>query len=335
MKRLLSTTLAMLGMLVLTSGAVQAQTTLRLGTCGTGGYWFQSGTVLANLINKYAEGVEAKAIPTSCTAYNLIALGRDAIEIGLSLSSEDPLAYRGDAHFSDKGTKDKIRAVSVWYTNYLHIFTLDPKIKSIADLRGKRLAIGVPKGGTNTQARAVLRAAGLDPDKDVQFSEVNLEAGVSQLRAGQIDAQFWSMPTNNPKMSELTSTRQVYLIPVTPDLVEKLPDALALGLGTIPADTYAGQKQPVHAAAGAVTLVTRANVDDDVVKKAVGALYDHLDEFYAALPATAREVTRENALAHLTIPLHPGARAYYREKGFPGLAELDQKLKRSGTAAGS
>lgn len=333
MKRLLSATLALLGVL-LASGTVHAQETLRLGTCGTGGYWFQSGTVFANLINKYAQGVEAKALPTSCTAYNLIALGRNAIEIGLSLSSEDPLAYRGAAHFEAKGTKDKIRALSVWYTNYLHIFTLDPDIKSVADLRGKRMAIGVPKGGTNKQARAVLRAAGLDPEKDVELAEVNLEAGVSQLRAGQIDAQFWSMPTKNPKMSELTSTRQVYLIPITRELLEKLPDSLALTYGTIAAGTYAGQKQDVAAAAGAVTLVTRANLDNDTVKKAMGALFDHLDEFHGALPATAREVNKANALSNLTIPLHPGARAYYEEKGFPGLSELDRRLQRSGLAPG-
>ena len=326
MFRKFSLALCALALSVAVSTTADAQT-VRIGTCGTGGYWFQSGTVVANLINKYGDGLNAKAIPTACTSYNLTALGNDAIEFGLSLDSMDKLAEAGKEPFADKGTKGKIRSLSTWYTNYLHIFTLDPDIKSIEDLRGKRLAVGAPKGGTFRQTMALLKAAGMDPEKDTTLAKVNLEAGSMQLRGGQVDAQFWSMPTNNPTMSELTSTRDVYFIPVSEATAQKLPESLNLRLRDVAKDTYPTLKSDTPMLSGSVTMVTRANLDADVVEKVLGAVYGHLDEFYQALPATAREVNKKAALSGLAVPLHDGANAYYSQRDFPGLAEFKERVE--------
>lgn len=326
MRKILLLVIGTLLLNVISWSTAHAQT-VRIGTCGTGGYWFQSGTVVANLVNNYFDDLNAKAIPTGCTAYNLTALSKDSIEIGFSLDSMDALAYSGKDAFSDKGTKGKIRSLTTWYTNYLHIFTLDPDIKTIEDLRGKRVAVGAPQGGTNRQANAILKAAGLVPGKDIELADVNLESGIMQLRGGQVDAQFWSMPTNNPAMSELTTTRDVYFIPLSKDLYAKLPKELNLRMSALPKGTYPTLQSDTVTLAGSVTMITRENLDDKVVKAVLDAIYGHLDEFRQALPPTALEVKKENALSGLSIPLHPAAAEYYSKNNFPGITEFKKRVK--------
>jgi TRAP transporter TAXI family solute receptor len=302
--------------------------TVTIGTCGTGGYWFQSGTVLAELINEHAEGdVNAKAIPTQCAAANLVALAKGEIDFGLSVDSMDRKAFNGEDAFSDKGTKGKLRSVTTWYTNYLHIYTLDPDIKTLDDLRGKRVAIGAPKGGSFKQANAVLKAAGMEPGEDVELAKVNLESGIRQLKGGQVDAQFWLMPTNNPAMSELTNTRDVYFIPVSSAIVEKIPAGLNVRLETLSPEVYPMLEEGLPALASSATMTTREDVDDKVVEQLLDAVYGHLDAFYGALPATAREVKPENALSGLVIPLHDGAENYYEKHDFPGLESFKERVK--------
>lgn len=325
MKRLYAVLFGLLSFAFLAAPA-QAQT-ITIGTCGTGGYWFQSGTVLAQLINKYGGGVKAKAIPTACAIYNLVALGRGDIDIGLSIENMDRLAEAGAAPFAGKDTKGKIRFLTTWYTNYLHIYTLNPKIKTLQDLRGKRVAVGVPQGGTYKVAMAVFKADGLDPQKDMTLVKVNLETGIMQLKAGQIDAQVWDMPPNNPAMSELTNTRHVYFIPVPKSAFRRIPKKLALSLVTVPAKTYPNMDHGVPMVAGYATLVTRKGLSSAVVEKVLGALYGHLGEFYAALPSTARQLNKKNTFSGLSIPLHRGALEYFKKHDFPGLKRVAHDMQ--------
>lgn len=327
--RLLGIVLGVLGLLGVGAASVSADT-LRIGTCGTGGYWYQSGTTLANMISEHVDGMDGRAVPTACTIFNINALARGEQDLGLSVPGRSLAAYKGEGQFADSNTAGRLKALTTWYRNFTHIFTLDPDIQSIADLEGKRVAVGVPGGGTHTQTMLLLEAAGLEPGEDVQLAEVNLETGVGQLEAGQIDAQFWLMPIHNPTISRLTSTRDVYLIPVSQELADRLPPELGVSLATIEEGTYRNQDTDVATLASAVNLMARADLDDRIVHDVLAALYDNLDQFHNSLPETAKEVSPDNALSGIAIPLHPAARAFYEERGFPGLAEYEARLEANG-----
>lgn len=304
--------------------------TLRIGTCGTGGYWYQSGTTLANMIDEHLDGHSGRALPTDCTVYNLNALASEQQELGMAVDAENVLAYRGEAQFQGGRTEGNVASVTTWYNNLLHIYTLDEDIESIEDLEGRRVAVGVSGGGTNSQATAVLEAAGLDPDEDLQAEEVNLETGVEQLEAGQIDAQFWLMPINNPTMNQLTSTRDVYLIPVGEELAGEIPAEQGMNLNVISAGTYPNQDQDVGAFSSSVNLMTHRDMDDDAIYGVLEMLYNNIEQFHGALPQTARDTNRDNAVAGLAIPMHPAARAFYEDNDFPGLEAFDARLERRG-----
>lgn len=296
---------------------------IRIGTCGPGGYYYQSGTVVANIINHYVPNVHAVAVTTTCASYNLHAIQAGALEMGLTLNIWNRMAYTGEALY--KGPPlNRLRFFSTWYVGYVHFFTLDPKVKSLADLKGKRVAMSQP-GGDAPVMVALLKGAGLTEGKDYTAIHTNLSNGISLMKAGQIDAMGWDMPFNNPAMKAFTHTRRVHLIPVTEREFASIPEDFKAGsyFGSIPAHTYPGQNFAVPAVAEPVTMDMSARVNPQVAYKIAAALFEHLGLFHRDLQSspTAMQVSKASAVAKgVSIPVQKGALKYYREHHFPGAA---------------
>lgn len=304
------------------------QKRITIGTCGVQGYWYQSGTVLARILNKYATGVKAKAKPTACTSYNITAINKNELELGISVNFMDKLAYTGTEPF--KSNMD-ISSLMLWYRNYMHIFTLNDEIKSLKDLEGKRVAVGVVGSGTRKTAIPILKSAGLEPGKNVDVLNVNLEAGIDMQKAGQADAQFWLMPKRNPGMTSLTETRKVYFIPVGQEQLQSLPSQVvdAYNVQNVPSNTYKHQKESVPMLSHLVTLLANPQLENDTVYNIVKAFFEHINEFYDSLPSTAKDISKDTALEGLLVPLHPGAEEYYKENNFPGLSSLHERVEKT------
>ncbi|MEO4042148.1 TAXI family TRAP transporter solute-binding subunit [Hoeflea sp. CAU 1731] len=331
MRRFIMTLAAVFGFSMLHSANAQSQS-LTMGTCGTGGGWYQAGTLMSNVISKNVEGLDINAVPTECAAFNLVALSQGRLDFAFTTSNLSRSALMGEGNFSAAGTKDKVRALFSYSVSYLHIFTLDPDIKSIKDLKGKRIAVGSPASSSYQQAVAILKAAGIDPETDVELVQVNLATGTEQLRGGQVDAEFWSMALDVPGMLELVNSRDTYFIPVPNDLYDKIPSELGLTQVEMPANAYPTVEDAFPTLGIYSIIVTTTDLDDEAAEKIVGGYFENLEEFKSGMPASAVVATKETALDGLPVPLHDGARAYYTEKDFPGLSDFDARLKASGVA---
>jgi len=303
---------------------------ITIGTCGPGGYWFQSGAVLADLMNKNIQGVTANAQATACAVHNLGALNKKEMELGMSVNYLSYQAYTGTGAYKDKGIFN-ISALTSWYRNYLLVFTLDEKIASFADFKGKRIIIGGAGSATEKTATELLKACGLEQNKDYTPIKANLEPGIELMKGRQADVQMWLMPTKNAALLSLIETHDTYFISVPKEGGEKFCEALkpSFRLVDIPNGTYRTQKKSLKAASHMVDLLVIPDLSEDIVYKIVKTLFENLDTFHSSLGATAKDLNRDDALSGVTVPLHPGALKYYKEQKFPG---LDDYLEVAGNA---
>jgi TRAP transporter TAXI family solute receptor len=202
------------------------------------------------------------------------------------------------------------------YPELVHIVaTQASRVKSIRDLKGKRVVLGPLGSGTEQNALQILGAHGIgEPDLRVA-SRLPFSAAVEQLKAGLADAAFFTTALGAPAVADALESGQLTLIGVsraaTETLEQKYPFYTS---GEIPANTYKGQERAVAAPAVMAMLVARTGLQDELVYRFTQAVFDNLPQLHAANPAL-RSLTLHTALIAMPLPLHPGAERFFREKG--------------------
>jgi len=186
-------------------------------------------------------------------------------------------------------------------------------IRTIADLKGKRISVGAPKSGTELNARAVLKAAGLSYKDFAKVEYLPFGESVELMKNRQLDVTLQSAGLGVSALRDLSVSMKIVVVEVPADIVAKVGDA-AYQPTVIPANTYEGQTKDVQSIAIQNFLVTHEGVSADTVYKMTKALWENLDAI-AAAHASGKTIKRENALKGMPLPLHPGAEKYYREVG--------------------
>ncbi|MGC4772341.1 TAXI family TRAP transporter solute-binding subunit [Micromonospora sp. DT44] len=283
-----------------------------LATGNTTGVYYQLGGGYADLINRHLPGYEARAEPTGASVENINRLANGDMEIAFSLADTAADAIAGKGAF--EGKPQQVRALARIYSNYTHLIVrTNSKIKTVADLRGKRVSTGSPKSGTDVIAGRLLTAAGLDPDRDVRRLNLSLPETVKQIRAGTVDALFFSGGLPTPGIKDLlTSAPGVFrLLPL-----DSLQQPLEKGYGpvyttsTLTANVYNTASDAPTITVANVILVS-ADMPDELAYDLTRTLFEHQGELIAVHPEAAN-FTRASAALSEPIPLHPGASRYYR-----------------------
>ncbi len=210
----------------------------------------------------------------------------------------------------------EIRAVARLYDSYVHLVVPAHKeVHRLADLRGQRVAVGVPGSGDGLAADRVLAAAGLNPATDVTRLELGPDAAVAALATGSIDAYLMVDGIPSPQLEQLTNERLVDLADVAEALLGSgtcpRPVCAVYHAGTVPATTYPGLAVAITTVAVPTLLLTTTEVGDDVVRQFTKLVFDTAPRIAAAIPA-ARQIDRRSAIFTGPVPLHDGARYYYR-----------------------
>lgn len=293
---------------------VSATQFINVLTGGTSGIYYPLGVALSGIWGKAIPEAKTSVQATKASVENLNLLqagrGEAAISLGDSLSA----AWSGveEAGFAQPLTK--LRGIATMHTNYIQIVArADSGIKTLADLKGKRISVGAPKSGTELNARAILNAAGITY---ADFSKVEYLAfgeSVELLRNRQIDVTLQSAGLSNPALNDLANSMDVVFVPVPADVIAKVDDK-AYQVSKIPSTTYKGQSSDTQTAAIQNYLVTHEHVSADVVYRATKSMFENLDQL-AAAHAAGKAVTLDRGPQDMPIPLHPGAEKYYREKG--------------------
>jgi TRAP transporter TAXI family solute receptor len=264
----------------------------------------------------YAEKIKdtkpsVQATKASVENLNLLQSGRGEIAFTLGDTLADAWNGNADAGFSKK--LDKLRTVAAIYPNYIQIAALkDANIKTLADLKGKRLAVGAPKSGTELNARAILKGAGMTYKDLGKVEYLPFNESVELMKNRQLDATLISAGLGVSAIRDLCASVDCVIVAVPKSVVDKIGTPYLPV--TIPAGTYKGQDAAVEAAAVQNYLVTRSDLKDDVVYEMTKTFFENLPALQAA-HAAAKSVKLEDAAKSPPVPIHPGAAKYYKEKG--------------------
>ncbi|HVV79984.1 MAG TPA: TAXI family TRAP transporter solute-binding subunit [Pseudolabrys sp.] len=293
--------------------ASQAEQFINILTGGTGGVYYPLGVAMSKI---YAEKIKdtkpsVQATKASVENLNLLQSGRGEIAFTLGDTLADAWNGNADAGFSKK--LDKLRTVAAIYPNYIQIAALkDANIKTLADLKGKRLAVGAPKSGTELNARAILKGAGMTYKDLGKVEYLPFNESVELMKNRQLDATLISAGLGVSAIRDLCASVDCVIVAVPKSVVDKIGTPYLPV--TIPAGTYKGQDAAVEAAAVQNYLVTRSDLKDDVVYEMTKTFFENLPALQAA-HAAAKSVKLEDAAKSPPVPIHPGAAKYYKEKG--------------------
>ncbi|MEH1167017.1 TAXI family TRAP transporter solute-binding subunit [Micromonospora sp. CPCC 205539] len=283
-----------------------------LATGNTTGVYYQLGGGYADLINRHLPGYEARAEPTGASVENINRLANGDMEIAFSLADTAADAITGRGAFD--GKPQPVRALARIYSNYTHLIVrTDGKIGTVANLRGKRVSTGSPKSGTDIIAGRLLNAAGLDPDRDVRRLNLSLPETVKQMRAGTLDALFFSGGLPTPGIKDLlTSSPGTFRLLPLDDLLQPLEKGYGsvYTTSTLAANVYNTASDAPTITVANVILVS-ADMPDDLAYDLTRTLFDHQGELISVHPEAAN-FNRTSAALSDPIPLHPGASRYYR-----------------------
>jgi uncharacterized protein len=290
---------------------------LSIATGGTGGVYYPYGGGIAKVLNDALPGVRASAEVTAASVDNLKLIRDNKADLAFTLADTlaDAVAARGA--FAGAPPVPAV-SLAVLYSNYTHVVALaGAGISSVADLRGKVVATGAPGSGTEVIAFRMLKAAGVDPDRDVRRQGLGVSESADALKDGKIDAFFWSGGLPSAAIQDLSHTPGVAirLVP-SGDLVAALRrdyGELYFRLD-VPAAAYPGVDAAVPVVGVANVLVVNRSMADDLAYNITRVLFEHQREL-AAIHPEARKLSLQTARTGSPAPFHPGSLRFYREKG--------------------
>src|SRR5512139_2302758 len=226
---------------VLCAPAGAAEQFVNVLTGGTSGVYYPLGVALANTIGKAMPGAKTSVQATKASVENLNLLQAGRGELAFTLGDSLSDAWKGDEDAGFKTPLNKLRAVAGIYSNYIQIVaSADSGIKTLADLKGKRISVGAPKSGTELNARAIFKAAGMTYEDLGKVEFLPYAEPVELIKNRQLDATLQSSGLGMAAIRDLATTMPVTFVAIPADVVAKIGSP-AYQAGVIPAGTYEGQ----------------------------------------------------------------------------------------------
>ncbi len=288
---------------------------LSLGTGNPSGTFYFIGAGFANLFNKYVPDVRVIAESTAASEENFHYLLRKKLDLGLvSIHVLEPALEK-------KMDLSPVRLLALGHTSDRHWFVRkESPIKSIADFKGKRVALGSPGSGTLVSSKVELNAAGKLTLDDIKPAYLSFTESITAIRDGTVDVGVISAGYPVASLLDLARQMPFRLIPYSESELKALMDSHPYFVRVvIPAKTYQGIDTPTLTRGIVTALFCRQDLSDEMAYQMMKALYDHSREKDAIHPQ-ARQWSLENmyrgaAYTNKHIPFHAGAIKYLKEKG--------------------
>ena len=311
--------------LMFASSAI-AETYLSIGSNPVGNTAYQWAAGISELVNKNVSGVKAAAEGTKGYVANVQLMLDGKVEAGFSNTR---LAY--EAHHAQGSYEGQKKGQIVGWMSVKPIYMqvvvkADSDIKSLSDLRGKRVGMGQPGGTSMLDADLLMETVGLTPGQDFTEFRVKLPTMVDMLGDNQLDALIWSGTPPMPPVIKLKSQHDVRFLDIPRDISEKIMKVSpAYTKGDLKANVYADQPNEVKSYMLGNVLLIKADVPEEIVYQATKAVMENLD-FMASVHPAWKTVEKDAIVNGFTIPVHPGALRYYREAGVAGIEEFAKRV---------
>jgi uncharacterized protein len=262
------------------------------------------------VLSEKLEGITATAQETNASVDNVLLVQDGGADIAFALGDTVADAVAGKAQF--EGREITVCTLGKLYDNFTQtVTTSGTGIRTIADLRGKRVSVGSPGSGTEVIALRLLEAAGINPETDIQRSQLGVGETAQALRDGTIDAGFWSGGLPTGALVDLATTGQMVVIPTG-----EYTDELAAKFGPyyqsadIPAGTYQGQAEPSQQVVVPNVLIVRSDMPEQLQQDITRAIFENEQQLAAVHPA-ANDLDATTAGDVGFVEVCPGAKAYF------------------------
>lgn len=286
---------------------------LNIATGGTAGTYYPLGGALAELLNANIKGMNASAQSTGASVANVNMLKDGSVDIAFIQNDIAYYATTGTEMFKDNKVAN-LRGIAALYPETVQFVTTSDKgIKSIADLKGKKVAVGAAGSGAEANARQILAMHGITYD-DIDEQFLSFGEAADALKDGNVDVGVVVAGFPTAAIQDLAANKSAKIIPLTGDkadaLIQKYPYYTKV---VIPAGTYPGQEEDVNSVAVKCIIVATDKMSDDLGEQIAKAVYGHLDRMKAA-HAVGKYITKDTALDGMSISMNPGAEKYLKAK---------------------
>jgi TRAP transporter TAXI family solute receptor len=321
MKRIGSVVLAVLLAAVLAAPADLVAQQRRLVTIASGwvvGVYYPLAGAMSRIVYKAKDlNIRATVESSGASVANAQLIGTGDADFALLQNDIAYYAYNGTILEAFKGKPVKtMGGIFTIYPELVHmVATKDSGVKSVKDLKGKRVVLGPQGSGTEANALQILELHGVKESDLGKAERVDAAAAADQLKDARVDAAFFTTGINSAVIVDSFISGKVTMVPIGQAegqaLTKKYP---FYTIEKIPANTYKGQERDVMTPAVMAMMVAHNNLPEDLVYRFTKAIFDDLSQFHAA-HAAAKSLTLQTALNGMPIPLHPGAARFYKEKG--------------------
>ena len=286
---------------------------INIATGGTSGTYFPLGGAVADILNKNIKGVNASAQSTGASVANINLLQQGKVDIAFVQNDIAYYASNGVEMFKDKKVAN-LKGIATLYPETVQIITLGKTgIKSLSEVKGKRVAVGAAGSGTEANARQILAAYGITyNDIDVQY--LSFGEASNALKDGNVDVAFVTAGFPTAAVQDIASQHEVVLLSVDADkadaLIKKYPFYTKVN---IPAKTYSSQTAACEAVAVRCMLVVTDKMDEKTSYDVTKAIFSNLDRMKAA-HAVAAAISKATAKDGMSITLAKGSEKFFMEK---------------------
>jgi uncharacterized protein len=285
------------------------------GSASAKGSWYPLAVAMSKVINDNVKGINMTGVTTpGASRENILRIDRKEMELGWSSANILYKGYHGKAPFKAK------RKVAGWFAAYPGYFTIAARkasgIKTIADLKGKKVATGTPGSQTMMDnENLIFPNCGLVPGKDFKVENIRFPDAVQKMIDGHIDACSYFMGVGVPGYVQMADSVRLNFLSLPPGAGQKiLKQDPAYFVGKLPAGTYTGLKADAEVAGMAYTTACGPFLSDEFMYNATKAVFENLD-FMVNASANFKQTKLERVYQGMPIPVHPGAAQYYKEKG--------------------
>ena len=309
-----------------TGTAEAAKKFISIGTGGPTGVYFVVGQSVCRMVHKEAaegrkkgrkHGIRCSAPSTAGSTYNISNIQAGELDFGVAQSDWQYHAYNGSSKFKDKAFKGLRAVFSVHPEPYHIIVAGNSGIKSWNDLKGKRFNIGNPGSGQRGTTEVLMESYGTKKSDFKLATELTSTEQSKALCDGKIDAYGYTVGVPNAGVSVATDGCGAKIINLKTGVEQKLVDGNPFyAFATIPKGTYKTTGSDITTFGVMATFVTSADVSESVVYEVTRAVFENIDDFRTLHPAFKNLDPKKMIMDALSAPLHPGAKKYYKEKGW-------------------
>ena len=285
---------------------------INVGTGGSTGTYYGFCNVISSLL-KEKTGANLMIQSSGASKANILDIDDGIVDMAIVQNDVMDYAYNGTSLFSDVGAIGSFSTLGAAYAEVCQIVAkADSGIKTVADLKGKKVSVGDSGSGVEFNAQQILGAYDITFE-DIDKQNLSFQASADALKDGKIDAFFCTAGAPTVAITDLATTTGIVLVEIDADHLAKLQaDYGFYAAYTVPAGTYTGIDADATTVAVKATFIVSNDLEEETVYQLTKAIYENKDEYSHE---KASEMSLEYAVSSISVPFHPGAERYFKEVG--------------------